>query len=360
MSLKDTRFNLFALMFISVAQICLADLSLPVHDSLWSIFDDSIENGSSRNQKLTVTNDGIEWVFKLRAGALCPYAGLVVTLQPPFTTKLDWQIFTEKDYLVIELSSNREGPLLVQLNSVDPNVTKKDDPVSFRTLETTITVTKKNRRVVLPLHQFRIATWWKSRYNISPEDNNLYLNSICSVDFVFIDSSRYNHNDTLRIYSLQLKHRNQDALVGLILTFVVLVILIILIVLKKKKSSKIVVTSDTDRLQPTPVVVAPSEWEGVKLYFERNYLDPGLNLQKSSEALCLSELKLSNVIRENHKQGFRSLIHELRIKEAKRLLRETDLNVAEIAFKLGYATPSHFNREFKSREGMTPTAFRRT
>lgn len=360
MFLKDIRFNLFALMVISVAQICLADLTLPVHDSLWSIYDDSIENGSSRNLKLTITNDSIEWLFKLRAGAPCPYTGLVVTLQQPFMTNLAWQVFNERDCLVIELSSNREGPLLIQLNCVDPNVTKKDDPVSFRTLETTITVTKKNRRVLLPLHQFRIANWWKSRYSISPEDNNLYLNSICSVDFVFIDSSRYNRNDTLRIYSLQLKHHNQDALVGLIVTFVVLVILIILKVLKKKKSSEIVVTSGSDMLQPAPVVVASSEWERVKLYFEHNYLDPGLNLQKSSDALCLSVVKLSKVIRENHKQGFRSLIHELRTKEAKRLLRETDLNVAEIAFKLGYTTPSHFNREFKSREGMTPTAFRRT
>jgi AraC-like DNA-binding protein len=352
-------FSLFALIFISVAQISLADLSLPVHDSLWGTFDDSKENGSSINQKLTVTNDSIEWIFKLGTGAHWPYMGLYAIVQTSYTAKWLWQTFNEKDSLVIVLSSNREGPLSVQLSSFDPIITKKEDPVSFRTLETTITVTKKIRRVALPLQQFRIADWWKSRYKISPEDNNLCLNSICLVNWVFTDSSRFNQNDTLRIYSLRLKHHTNVILSGLTLIFAATMILILLRVFKRKKISKSIVTTGVDPFQPIPVTVAPSEWESVKLYLERNYLDPGMNLKKAADALCFSESKISRLVRENHKDGFRSLIHELRIKEAKQLLRETDTNVAEIAYKLGYATPSHFNREFKCWEGVTPTAFRR-
>lgn len=352
-------FSLFALIFISVAHISLADLSLPVHDSLWGTFDDSKDNGSSANQKLTVTNDSIEWIFKLGAGAPWPYMGLYAIVQTSYTAKWLWQTFNEKDSLVIVLSSNRDGPLLVQLNSFDPIITKKEDPVSFRTLQTTIIVTKKIRRVALPLKQFRIADWWKSRYKISPEDNNLYLNSICMVNWVFTDSSRFNQNDTLRIYSLRLKHHASVILPGLTLIFAATIILILLRVFRRKKNSKNIVTTVADPFQPIPVTVAPSEWETVKLYLERNCFNPGMDLKKAADALYLSESKISRLVRENHKEGFRSLIHELRIKEAKQLLRETDTNVAEIAYKLGYATPSHFNREFKSLEGITPTAFRR-
>lgn len=48
-----------------------------------------------------------------------------------------------------------------------------------------------------------------------------------------------------------------------------------------------------------------------------------------------------------------------RLERAKRLLSSTDLTVAEIASKCGYATEYNFMRQFKSRMGKTPTEYRR-
>lgn len=52
-------------------------------------------------------------------------------------------------------------------------------------------------------------------------------------------------------------------------------------------------------------------------------------------------------------------IHAHRIKLAKKLLLDEDLNVNEIALKSGYAEAVCFRRAFKRREGLTPGAFRR-
>lgn len=46
------------------------------------------------------------------------------------------------------------------------------------------------------------------------------------------------------------------------------------------------------------------------------------------------------------------------MKDAKRLLQATDLNVSEIADRLGFSNSSFFGRYFKKNAGMTPLAFR--
>jgi AraC-like DNA-binding protein len=50
--------------------------------------------------------------------------------------------------------------------------------------------------------------------------------------------------------------------------------------------------------------------------------------------------------------------HWCRIQEAKRLLNETDLNVTEIAFRLGFNSHSYFSAIFKDQEGLTPSEYR--
>lgn len=336
-----------------------ADISLPPNDSLWSTFDDSTDSGKSRSIQLKIFSDHVEWVFRMDSGAPWPYVGLAVTLQFPDSIGKNWQRFNENDTLLLELSSNREGPVVIQVITVDPRITKTDDPVSFRVNQTSISVTSGKRLVAIPLRTFRVADWWKTKYNVPPEDTNLYLDSITSVDFVFTDAARIGCIDTLWIHQLRLKHRDKNSFTSVIALIMISSIVLVLTMRKFTffQSGRPVVISDT--FNPTPIGSVPSEWQRVKSFLESNYHDPGLNLQKCAAILCLSESKLTRLIKQNHQSGFRSLIHDLRTCEAKRLLRETDLNIGEIAFKLGYATPSHFNREFKSREMVTPGEFRK-
>jgi AraC family transcriptional regulator len=41
------------------------------------------------------------------------------------------------------------------------------------------------------------------------------------------------------------------------------------------------------------------------------------------------------------------------------LLTETDLTVTQIAWRVGFASPSHFVTTFRARTGSTPLEFRR-
>ena len=51
-------------------------------------------------------------------------------------------------------------------------------------------------------------------------------------------------------------------------------------------------------------------------------------------------------------------LRKKRISEAKRLLRETELPVSEIAHRVGYDSHSQFSAMFRSNEGQSPMMYR--
>jgi AraC-like DNA-binding protein len=52
-------------------------------------------------------------------------------------------------------------------------------------------------------------------------------------------------------------------------------------------------------------------------------------------------------------------ITERRMREARRLLADTDLTVAEIARRVGYRDAGYFVRRFRTAHGVPPVAWRR-
>jgi AraC family transcriptional regulator len=50
---------------------------------------------------------------------------------------------------------------------------------------------------------------------------------------------------------------------------------------------------------------------------------------------------------------------DLRMNEARMLLRETKMNVIDVALEVGYANPSHFARLFRRETGLSPSDYRR-
>jgi AraC-like DNA-binding protein len=53
-------------------------------------------------------------------------------------------------------------------------------------------------------------------------------------------------------------------------------------------------------------------------------------------------------------------LNDLRVGEAKNLLRETDLPLIEIASRVGFEDQSYFSRVFRNVVGISPGRYRRT
>jgi AraC-like DNA-binding protein len=355
---------LICLFLVLITLPAKAEKSFSANDYLWTVFDDSIHHGHSKNVALDILDYGVQWIFGMDTGSPWPYVGLSAQLEKPGTSLPQYFYLGENDSLIMELSSNEPGRVTVQLATFDKKHTKLDDPVSYRVVETAISVTTEKRRIAIPLRQFKVAEWWKIQYNVAPEDNELLLDSTKTIDLVIGDLNRIGQRDTLTIYSFEFKRHTSRVTFLLIILFPLFLLSGVFTFLWLKKREKntlktIIVADETIRLQPVPVFSGPSDWERVITYLEQNYSNAELTLGCVAAEFGFSESRLSRLIAKHYPDGFRSLIHGLRISEAKRLLGETSLNVAEIAYKIGYATPSHFNREFKLREKLTPTGYRK-
>lgn len=82
-----------------------------------------------------------------------------------------------------------------------------------------------------------------------------------------------------------------------------------------------------------------------------------------ANALALSHHMAVSTLRALVKQqtGFSlgEYVNIVKITEAKRLLRSTDIPVNEIAFKLGFDDPAYFSRLFRKHTGVSATTFRK-
>jgi YesN/AraC family two-component response regulator len=98
--------------------------------------------------------------------------------------------------------------------------------------------------------------------------------------------------------------------------------------------------------------------EKVKAMIESNYWDAQWNLAACADVLRINKSTLSRRFAAESGQAFRETLHQVRIREAKRLLHESDLPLDEISRLTGYSHQTYFNAKFKQLEGCTPLAFR--
>jgi AraC family transcriptional activator of pobA len=77
-----------------------------------------------------------------------------------------------------------------------------------------------------------------------------------------------------------------------------------------------------------------------------------------ARALAVTPTHLSRVLRAATGQPASRLIEARLMREARRQLAYTSLQVSSIAYTLGFADPAHFSRVFSRVEGLSPRAFR--
>ena len=96
---------------------------------------------------------------------------------------------------------------------------------------------------------------------------------------------------------------------------------------------------------------------------QHGYRTPELTIRSLGEQLAIPEHQLRRLI--NQHLGYRNFsdyLNHYRIAEASRRLADPEqerLPILTIALDVGYASLTPFNRAFKSRHQLTPTAYRR-
>jgi len=91
---------------------------------------------------------------------------------------------------------------------------------------------------------------------------------------------------------------------------------------------------------------------------ENRYHEP-ISLRDVAESVGLTTGHLTTVVGKRTGRTVQQWITERRMREARRLLADTDLAVGEVAHRVGYREAGYFVRRFRAAHGVTPVAWRR-
>ena len=90
------------------------------------------------------------------------------------------------------------------------------------------------------------------------------------------------------------------------------------------------------------------------------YTNPELDMGSVAARIGVDREKINDVLKTETGMTFTAYVNQLRLTEAARLLAGTASDpIAEIAYSVGYANVSYFNKLFKEEYGCTPGVFRR-
>ncbi len=82
-----------------------------------------------------------------------------------------------------------------------------------------------------------------------------------------------------------------------------------------------------------------------------------LTFDSICEKFLIGKTHLKTIFKKRTNESVMAYFKQLKISEAKKLIREAHCNFSQIANKLGYESIHYFSRYFKKSTGMTPSEY---
>jgi len=99
--------------------------------------------------------------------------------------------------------------------------------------------------------------------------------------------------------------------------------------------------------------------EQVHAYIENHYVEK-ISLESLADLFYINKFYLTRIFKEQYGISIMACLNQMRINQAKQLLRFTNDNLDSIAVKCGYQNGSYFSKVFYKLEGITPNHFRKS
>ena len=92
-------------------------------------------------------------------------------------------------------------------------------------------------------------------------------------------------------------------------------------------------------------------------YINNNYYEE-IELKDCAEKYHTSSSYIARMFKKYCNSSFITYLNDVRIKKALELLKDTDLSIKEVSFKVGYNNLNYFYKIFKKNTGVTPNMFK--
>ncbi|MEH2255171.1 AraC family transcriptional regulator [Nostoc sp.] len=93
------------------------------------------------------------------------------------------------------------------------------------------------------------------------------------------------------------------------------------------------------------------------LTYIQEHLDQNLSLSVIAAEVSMSQYHFSRLFKQSMGISVHQYVIQCRVECAKQLLLQHELSVTDVAFRVGFANPSHLSHHFKRIVGVTPKTF---
>jgi len=92
--------------------------------------------------------------------------------------------------------------------------------------------------------------------------------------------------------------------------------------------------------------------------FMNNHYHENITLSQAARVANMADASFSRFIKAQTGNSFVDTLNEIRLGHISRMLIDTTLSIAEIAYNCGFNNMANFNRTFKNKKRLTPKEFR--
>lgn len=286
-----------------------------------------------------------------------PYAGFRITpsTEHPFFDISDY------DRIEIEIDSTNATFFILNITSFIEGFSHFNDLMTFRHHTKEIFTKEGKQCISLAMKSIRTQGWWYSLRKINPSD--LDKPDFTKCHNLAFEINAYDKSEPLYVSVSEIRFvKEKHAFLWLGFAFSFISVLIILF--KKRRGEKIVINKSAkkDELHCKPVDLPnqkDEELERLCLYLGSNYSEPTLTIGKVARETGVSVDRIPQILMGSYRMQYKQYLNTIRVKEAKRLLLQTDRQISEISVAVGYNYPSTFNRIFKELVGESPRGYRK-
>lgn len=356
-------FILIFLMILNRPAVLVPHVSL--ENQVYDIVDNKSNKGKSKILKNEISGHGIRFEYILEEGYEYPFAGIGIKLGNSDNDNDIFRDITSFKYLKIQLTTSlkRKYRISLKTNNLDPGSGETSD--KYRTLVHYIETTGKDTEYTLALHDFYTPTWWllKNNYKKYLTDAEA-LQETFAIDIMDIKNYPFLSKENRAAITVKKMYLTNYRDTWGILTLIFIVAEIILIALRLV-FRYIPGGPDADRetLGPYKKINLTNYEERyydiITGYINSHYNEPDISIKDLEKTSGINVKKINSLLKKRYELTFKQVVNQIRIAESKRLLVETDCDITEVAFNLGFNSLPYFYQVFKNHVHMSPRDYRK-
>jgi AraC-like DNA-binding protein len=330
------------------------------------VWTDSAMGGTSTVRIHDFQSDKLRFDAKLTKAVPFPAAFAVLRFMDAKGQQVlaDLSKYTSISFLAKCTPSNS---MVFSLSTFDEQTTKTGDFRTYRVPATYFSCNKKGVPVSLDLSRLALPDWWLNKFKLDLSSQGYALDKVAKISFGANLNSPLDVDSEVEISELVLHGRDYHSFawlaVALLASWAAFAVWFF------RAHSRALVASVAASLRKDVPLAAyrqltlephrDKEKAALLKYIATNYTDTELVLESVVTATGVNRTKVNDVLKAELGMTFTGYLNKLRLTEAARLLSENNgAAILEIAYSVGYANVSYFNKLFKEEYGCTPKAFR--